>query len=871
MTTLVRRSVLQIGDKLADLPRLVLGKLTVPRGLIQAGLAPKGAKLALAMRPHEARTELVLDQPGDVLLRAESLASDGPVWPRHEIPRKAGLKELERLSSERGLGKAQTPLHKGQWAGHLELHRSGDTLSLTVRLRRSVASYGKLWVVGTAEGWTWRFERKQVWFGEAKTLEGLRFPTLKDCVVAGMKGMLGAVSAACAVKDTHRRQAFDTDYAERRPAPVSKPIRQILSGFGSSSKRRRSASVKVPVGGPKGPDSSTQSAGKVKASAKVASELPRLSRDETSKAQGVLDAHAGLLAIGEATVAQMVEDYATGAMEPSDREIPLSELEERMRAAGGRSKALRQHSEAFDELVQLAIASLRDTPWCLRRLSSMLGRMEAHLAASPCDGDPRLLARKALDRAWLQYEAAVEAWVAGSKLRCDDAIRRSAREAADSAKQILKTSCPLPEQTGTKPGEVGGQMYLTRAGLKALAGKHSDPASLVGTPATLVRLPRKKSTGKARVAIAGQSLLVPWKHLSDKPPTERSQQTLRRQLSGDSGSTPKRRKTKPSQLEVRVELTLDQRNELAAMFEGDWTSSIEGGAIELSTQGALHLAGTLERTYNRHTGIEATAALRRSMLGLADKLRKAASKHTPHPLHAESWWSDAVNSRHQHSKRELAERYGVSTRAMCDALAAESGRYTPASRKQSPKESTGRFERLLAATDQASELAMAFESQRGRPPMVHEAFTEAVDELKAAGHSVDPDTVKVATRRLDEYQTLLLAVRTLHAWDAQDPHKPDGAAMAAFDRAAKALFKHTGDIDEAVKALDALQIDGAEVLLHAELPLEWSSWELRQRIPYSGPPIDAPRPEKASVSQEQADAVLVDAIQKQLNQALGLS
>jgi hypothetical protein len=84
-------------------------------------------------------------------------------------------------------------------------------------------------------------------------------------------------------------------------------------------------------------------------------------------------------------------------------------------------------------------------------------------------------------------------------------------------------------------------MFLTRAGLKALQGKHDDVSALVAAPATVIRLPRKKSTGRARVSIGGQSLLVPWKHLSTTPPTLRSQQTLRRQLSGRTNPASKSR------------------------------------------------------------------------------------------------------------------------------------------------------------------------------------------------------------------------------------------------------------------------------------------------------------------------------------------
>jgi hypothetical protein len=530
--TLLRRSVLQIEDRLSDLPRLITAKLTVPSALVKEGLVPRGAKLGLAMRPHSRQALLVLEQrdglsavcAANLPAMRSTLLGDALSWPTADTARTKAAKALQSLGSTRKLPKSREPLYRGQWSGHLELHRDGDQLVPRVVLRRSVSSYGKLFVESTPDGWSWRFERKDTWFAEAAELGGTGFPSLFDAVTAGMAGLIPSVQNACGSRDVMRRAAVDADYAAKRPLPAGKPIRDLLSGFGQlgRSKKRKAKAVEVPVDTSGHPETAQANQAKVQAAAAVAKEIPQSARDARADARVVLTVHERWTKAGNTDAAKILEDYAAGSLEPVDREISLEELRGRLLKAG--------EGAPFWSEVNQAIAALKGTPWCLRRLHSLLGRLENHLASAPCGQERRALTRASLDRAWMEWDLARDAWISDGDQACTGPTRRSARQASEAAERLLQ-GCKPATKTSTGPLAKGDTVYIGRAGLKALAADRvHGVVDMVGVGATLVSVPKKKAGGVAKIRLAGRVYPVAWKYLSRTPPTASSQRTLRRQL-----------------------------------------------------------------------------------------------------------------------------------------------------------------------------------------------------------------------------------------------------------------------------------------------------------------------------------------------------
>ncbi len=188
---------------------------TLPRLVTAYGRACEG-EFALVMRPTEQNAVLVLvtkkqrDQPQKAFLWGAN-KSDWPRKPTTEVLPTEAIKAVSEMKAKPP--RAGDITLKGQWTGTLVC----DGGEPVVTLRRKVASYGWLTISSTAKGWVPAFERQEKWFSTPDADTSAAKPTLSDAITAGMQVAMKLVCGACSTRDTTRRQALDTQYAEQRP------------------------------------------------------------------------------------------------------------------------------------------------------------------------------------------------------------------------------------------------------------------------------------------------------------------------------------------------------------------------------------------------------------------------------------------------------------------------------------------------------------------------------------------------------------------------------------------------------------------------------------------------------------------------------
>ncbi|MEZ4318141.1 MAG: hypothetical protein R3F61_11580 [Myxococcota bacterium] len=202
-----------------------------PRVRARIKVSPLGRRAivldgALSMKGFHLKTDAEVGD-GEVLSVAVDVENkfavpiigDAPGVPATEVDGADAVRAIKRLQTN--TGKPGTVTFRGQWAGALVC----DEGQPRVELRRKLASYGWLRIESGPDGWTWRFERQEKWFGEADALQGETYATLVQAIDAGVLGALGLVQVACRVKDTRRRQALDRDWAESHPVRTPRATR----------------------------------------------------------------------------------------------------------------------------------------------------------------------------------------------------------------------------------------------------------------------------------------------------------------------------------------------------------------------------------------------------------------------------------------------------------------------------------------------------------------------------------------------------------------------------------------------------------------------------------------------------------------------
>lgn len=170
------------------------------------------------------------------------VATDAPGLPTSLVEEAEAVRLVK--AEQKAPGKAGPITLRGRWTGTLIC----DGGVPRVELRRKLATYGMLHVESVAgEGWTWRVERTEKWFSEPGRDEGSA-PTLLSAIQEGLKGAMGMLSEACSHRDSHRRAAYDTSWAERHPIRPAREGRNPTERLKvKEGRRRRSRSAAVPA------------------------------------------------------------------------------------------------------------------------------------------------------------------------------------------------------------------------------------------------------------------------------------------------------------------------------------------------------------------------------------------------------------------------------------------------------------------------------------------------------------------------------------------------------------------------------------------------------------------------------------------------
>lgn len=197
-----------------DIPRVIKGYFKVGK-----------CEGVLVLRPHEGQSLLVLTQEG----RAWTWVGLSSDIPQHaQTP--AAIEEATKLATEsqKELAPKGPVSLRVSWSAQLEYENGHPKVTLI----RKIASYGTLIVTSDpfAGEWKWKVERKQVWYATPSVNDGAA-PTLTVAIKQGLASAYGLLGEACAVRDTHRRQAFDPEYAQTHPIRFRAEPRDPIQRF----------------------------------------------------------------------------------------------------------------------------------------------------------------------------------------------------------------------------------------------------------------------------------------------------------------------------------------------------------------------------------------------------------------------------------------------------------------------------------------------------------------------------------------------------------------------------------------------------------------------------------------------------------------
>jgi hypothetical protein len=183
----------------------------VPRLVRAYGRACAG-EFALVMRPREGRSVLVLvTKAGARMWRSTDDGTDAPAVPEAAITPADAVKLVK--VEQQALPKTSPITLRGQWSGYLYC----DDGRPRVELRRKLATYGVLHLESSVDGhWAWRVERTEKWFSEPGADAG-KAGTLVGAIEAGLRQAMGLLGEACSLRDSRRRAAYDSAWAETHP------------------------------------------------------------------------------------------------------------------------------------------------------------------------------------------------------------------------------------------------------------------------------------------------------------------------------------------------------------------------------------------------------------------------------------------------------------------------------------------------------------------------------------------------------------------------------------------------------------------------------------------------------------------------------
>ncbi len=222
----------------------------VPRVIRAYGRAC-GGEFALVLRPTESRGVLVhLGKDGAHAWRSTD-GRDAPSLP--DIPTTPEDAVTEVKVAQKALGRQGPITLRGQWSGYL--HCDGGVP--VVELRRKLATYAVLTIASrpTDGVWAWKVDRLERWFGGPGQDTG-EAPSLMLAIEAGLASAMGLLGQVCSQRDSRRRGAYDTDWAEKHPVRPAKE-RQDPTQRLKPRKRRRKTSKAAGAADASAPSSTT--------------------------------------------------------------------------------------------------------------------------------------------------------------------------------------------------------------------------------------------------------------------------------------------------------------------------------------------------------------------------------------------------------------------------------------------------------------------------------------------------------------------------------------------------------------------------------------------------------------------------------------
>ena len=363
------------------------------------------------------------------------LEGDAPQPPTEPMAPKAAI-HLVRLA-QRCIPRDGPITLRGRWSGALLWGEGPPQLEL----KRGLAAYGTLWVRSHGPaGWSWAFERSERWFSEPTENGGSGLSTLAEAMQAGVLGAMRLVREACSHRDTHRRAAFDPDYAKKHPVFAPPPGPDPLSPLKPPTARRRGRALppKAMSEGPtpltpEGPEEAQQRAKRLQQQARDL-EAPTTGWSQESDP---VEFAAWFAAQGHPQLAEAILAHLEGTDEPVETLIA------RLRELGpGLS------DEATRKLEDLQQA-LRSTPATLERARKLLRHAQALANAPSCQGPDQEAALEAIARGTEVYQEARTALLEAKPWDARRTLRRIAEEvslAARAARSCAKTRPEPPKR-----------------------------------------------------------------------------------------------------------------------------------------------------------------------------------------------------------------------------------------------------------------------------------------------------------------------------------------------------------------------------------------------------------------------------------------
>lgn len=443
-----------------------------------------GEHKGAAFRPHEDLASSVAHgdvvevafEPDDQFAHVVGAGAGGDALLRPETPISAADAVALIKSEQKKVPNAGPTTLRGRWTGYL--HCEGG--KPRVELKRRLATYGTLTVSShMGAGWSWSFERTEKWFSDEGDSTGEGIATLSEAIEAGVLGAMSLVREACSFRDTRRRAAHDSDYAEKHPIRTPKPMKNPTERLQmrNRGRTRRAASPPKPIddGTPK-PEVATSEAGlgrMVEVANREGEALAGLSGRRWIWADRIppADIAAWLEEQGFSGLGEAINEYSAAP------DYPLTEfmqnLEKDLLAAetvhdDDPDPAL--YAEARRRLVVLK-QSLEATPATMERARKLI-RYAGSMVKSPiCKGRERKEAMTALKSAVKAYEEARAAILEGKSW------------------DALKTLRLIGEKVALAAAKAGRNCSAGQTSLTALA---SEPAGEFGD---FDRMPKKRTEG----------------------------------------------------------------------------------------------------------------------------------------------------------------------------------------------------------------------------------------------------------------------------------------------------------------------------------------------------------------------------------------